>query len=679
MFFTSGRDALQSDTLYRRYLRKGDIFIHADVEGCTPLIVKNTHVHAAAAASAESKASTEQQQQQQQPLPPIPPSTLSQAGNFCVATSSRAWDSKAVISAWWARAEQVTKMSAVSMSALAPANIEPDFLPPGEFRVVGEKHYLAPSQLVLGFAVLFQVSLDSESVVRSRRHGAPSGRVADATVSSNRVDEEAANDSDPNYVAGGSERGIVGADPEVDGKKRTSDSRPDAERDADSDLVVVEDEVGQSQAGAAPDTLQRMPEEVDITHTPEGVENDAGDLANEHDSVDLPVIRPDEAVSLESQTLPINLSTAARSSETALSPAHRKHQLSARERRLLKKGVVTDHKSATLPESTAETSASRETTASPVTKGTSMPSTTSSPKPADRSAESGKKTKSKKSAARKYAEQDEEERELALQLVGARSAKSKDKAKTKTEAKAKAKAKAANGSAQSSQASQAQQAQQVQQREIAKQRLRAQHERAAEAERAKHARFAEDGKAPVAVNNNNNDDDDENDDDENAASEAADLAWLPALVGTALPGDEIIAAIPVCAPWTALGRYKYKAKLQPGTVKKGKAVKEILGRWVAETAASAPTSSTPRGDGTARAQPAAEKEDEDEEEEATADVLRAADRAAAEKLNQREGELLRGWREAEIVNMIPVGKVRVMMSGAGEKKGSGKGKGKARR
>jgi hypothetical protein len=35
----------------------------------------------------------------------------------------------------------------------------------------------------------------------------------------------------------------------------------------------------------------------------------------------------------------------------------------------------------------------------------------------------------------------------------------------------------------------------------------------------------------------------------------------------------------VCAPWNALARLKYKAKLQPGHVKKGKAVKEIVERW----------------------------------------------------------------------------------------------------
>jgi hypothetical protein len=32
----------------------------------------------------------------------------------------------------------------------------------------------------------------------------------------------------------------------------------------------------------------------------------------------------------------------------------------------------------------------------------------------------------------------------------------------------------------------------------------------------------------------------------------------------------------VCAPWSALTRYKYKVKLTPGTTKKGKAARTIV-------------------------------------------------------------------------------------------------------
>jgi len=57
------------------------------------------------------------------------------------------------------------------------------------------------------------------------------------------------------------------------------------------------------------------------------------------------------------------------------------------------------------------------------------------------------------------------------------------------------------------------------------------------------------------------------------------IRWQPL---TPLLGH-YLKAIPVCAPWAATGKYKYKAKLQPGAQKKGKAVKEILGRCVSDS------------------------------------------------------------------------------------------------
>eukprot|EP00955_Chlamydomonas_euryale_P071896 361232-Chlamydomonas_euryale.AAC.3 len=40
--------------------------------------------------------------------------------------------------------------------------------------------------------------------------------------------------------------------------------------------------------------------------------------------------------------------------------------------------------------------------------------------------------------------------------------------------------------------------------------------------------------------------------------------------------DMLLAAVPVCGPYSTLQSYKYKVKLTPGTVKKGKAVRSIL-------------------------------------------------------------------------------------------------------
>ncbi|RAL15259.1 putative DUF814 domain protein [Aspergillus homomorphus CBS 101889] len=467
-----GRDAMQSEMLYRRYLKKGDVFVHADLQGATPMIVKN-------------RAGT--------PNAPFPPSTLSQAGNLCVATSS-AWDSKAIMSAYWVDASQVSKTAEVG-----------GLVPTGEFVIKGEKNFLAPSQLVLGFAVMFQVSKESLRNHKLRQFDEP--MVAEPATEASNAPEATVGDKEP------------------------------------------------------------------VEEKPEMTEADENNGPGEQEEQE----------------------------QGSESDEEGKRQLSARERRLLRKGQPLALQETT-PKEAKESS-------KPASNG--APAKPTNTKQAPASAR-GKKGKAKKAAA-KYADQDEDERELALRLLGVSSEKA---AKAAADAEAKAK--------------------REQEAEAQKKRRRAQHERAAEAERKRQALF--EGGA-------------DDYDEETAAAEAADLEWIPAMVGTPHPDDDILAAIPVCAPWAALGRYKYKIKLQPGTVKKGKAVKEIIGRWVAETTTG--------------------KVKKEHAEDA------GINRAAAEKLREREGELIKGWKDTEIINSVPVGKVRIM-TGAGASGGDkGKGKGGA--
>ncbi|KAI0203382.1 fibronectin-binding protein A N-terminus-domain-containing protein [Astrocystis sublimbata] len=124
-----GKDLQQNELLYRKYLKKGDIYVHADLHGAASVIIKNIP---------------------HDPDAPIPPSTLSQAGSLSVCSSS-AWDSKASMSAWWVTADQVSKA--------APTG---EFLPAGSFMVRGKKNFLPASQLVMGFALLFRVSEESK-------------------------------------------------------------------------------------------------------------------------------------------------------------------------------------------------------------------------------------------------------------------------------------------------------------------------------------------------------------------------------------------------------------------------------------------------------------------------------------------------------------------------------------
>ncbi|KAJ1967898.1 hypothetical protein IWQ62_001571 [Dispira parvispora] len=54
------------------------------------------------------------------------------------------------------------------------------------------------------------------------------------------------------------------------------------------------------------------------------------------------------------------------------------------------------------------------------------------------------------------------------------------------------------------------------------------------------------------------------------------LSLLDTLTPTPFADDILLGAIPVCAPYSALQKYKYKVKLTPGNLKKGKASKTAL-------------------------------------------------------------------------------------------------------
>lgn len=67
----------------------------------------------------------------------------------------------------------------------------------------------------------------------------------------------------------------------------------------------------------------------------------------------------------------------------------------------------------------------------------------------------------------------------------------------------------------------------------------------------------------------------ENDDDEDGGA-VDDTAELGKLTGKPTAQDLILHAIPVCAPYSVLSQYKYRVKLTPGSVKRGKASKQSV-------------------------------------------------------------------------------------------------------
>lgn len=234
------------------------------------------------------------------------------------------------------------------------------------------------------------------------------------------------------------------------------------------------------------------------------------------------------------------------------------------------------------------------------------PSSTASKKPLKR----GQRSKAKKMAT-KYKDQDDEDRELMESLLGVTAARQKAEAAAAAKAQREADAAAAQ-----------------ERRRQAQERAKKQ---VAEHEKLRQMMLEDDAEGPA--------------DDEEGGGGDSSLQALDGLVGTPLPGDEIVEVVPVCAPWSAMGRIKYKAKLQPGGTKKGKAVREVVDRW----------------------RLAAGKKGVVDEEGRD-----------PEKMWPREVELIKGLKVEEAFNCVPVSKVTVMMAGGGSGGGGGGGGGSSR-
>jgi len=63
---------------------------------------------------------------------------------------------------------------------------------------------------------------------------------------------------------------------------------------------------------------------------------------------------------------------------------------------------------------------------------------------------------------------------------------------------------------------------------------------------------------------------------ENDSDAVDDTAELNKLTGKPVPEDLLLYAVPVCAPYQTLSQYKFRAKLTPGSQKRGKASKQCV-------------------------------------------------------------------------------------------------------
>lgn len=102
-------------------MRPKDIYVHADIQGASSVIIRNT--------TGEE----------------IPPKTLLEAGTMAISYSV-AWDAKVVTNSYWVYSHQVSKT--------APTG---EYLGTGSFMIRGKKNFLPSCHLIMGLSLLFKL------------------------------------------------------------------------------------------------------------------------------------------------------------------------------------------------------------------------------------------------------------------------------------------------------------------------------------------------------------------------------------------------------------------------------------------------------------------------------------------------------------------------------------------
>mmetsp|Transcript_16920 Transcript_16920/g.40461 ORF Transcript_16920/g.40461 Transcript_16920/m.40461 type:complete len:1309 (-) Transcript_16920:160-4086(-) len=159
----AGKDAQQNEQLVKRYLRPGDAYLHAEVHGAATCILR---------------AKRRRRKDGKTQVIPLSDQALREAGTFTICRSS-AWASKMVTSAYWVESHQVSKT--------APTG---EYLTVGSFMIRGRKNFLPASSLEMGLAVLFRLG-DEASVARHANERRDFALLEQEQILAQREEEEA--------------------------------------------------------------------------------------------------------------------------------------------------------------------------------------------------------------------------------------------------------------------------------------------------------------------------------------------------------------------------------------------------------------------------------------------------------------------------------------------------------
>ncbi|KFP50324.1 Nuclear export mediator factor Nemf, partial [Cathartes aura] len=373
----AGRDQQQNEVIVKRYLKPGDIYVHADLHGATSCVIKNP--------SGE----------------PIPPRTLTEAGTMALCYSA-AWDARVVTSAWWVSHNQVSKT--------APTG---EYLTTGSFMIRGKKNFLPPSYLMMGFSFLFKV--DESCVWRHRE---------ERKIKMQDEDLETVCSSASELVAEEVEL-LEGGDSSNEEEKAESQEAPeDAEAMSESNRDEGVADLDQGR--------------VDTPPAPEGdSEEDDGESEDEVERLESKSEVKEEEVNYPDTTIDLSHLQSPRSLQKIVpkeeepnlsdSKSQGRRHLSAKERReMKKKKQQNDSENLEPPEEKQKETETQPPAAPNANKGV----------PAPQPIKRGQKSKMKK-MKEKYKDQDEEDRELIMKLLGSAGSNKEEKGKKGKKGKTK--------------------------------------------------------------------------------------------------------------------------------------------------------------------------------------------------------------------------------------------------
>ncbi|KAM9191571.1 ribosome quality control complex subunit NEMF [Mergus octosetaceus] len=373
----AGRDQQQNEIIVKRYLKPGDIYVHADLHGATSCVIKNPTGE------------------------PIPPRTLTEAGTMALCYSA-AWDARVVTSAWWVSHNQVSKT--------APTG---EYLTTGSFMIRGKKNFLPPSYLMMGFSFLFKV--DESCVWRHREERKVKVQDEDLETVSNSTSELVSEEVEL----------LEGGDSSSEEEKAECEEAPEdveAVSENNRDEGVADLDQGRANSPPAPEGDS----EEDDGESEDEVEHPEPKSEVKEEEVDYPDTTIDLSHLQSQRSLQKSVPKEEEPSLSDSKSQGRRH-LSAKERReMKKKKQQNDSENVEPPEEKQKETEPQRPPAPNATKGV----------PAPQPIKRGQKSKMKK-MKEKYKDQDEEDRELIMKLLGSAGSNKEEKGKKGKKGKTK--------------------------------------------------------------------------------------------------------------------------------------------------------------------------------------------------------------------------------------------------